>query len=121
MKLTLALLLLASACHGMDWQALASVESGNNDYAVGRANELSRYQLSLGVINEWHFDASSMTNQPYALSCAKQVLAYRLAHYTAPAGIYYEALLWRCPARVNKPTRADKDYANRVKNLAERK
>ena len=46
-KILFFLLILSSNALAMDrWTALAMLESGGNDHAVGRAGEVSRYQIS---------------------------------------------------------------------------
>jgi len=46
MKIFLLLFLLAASTQAMDrWTALAMLESGGDDHTVGRAGEISHYQI----------------------------------------------------------------------------
>lgn len=122
MKTAILIAFLALPCSGMDWTALGMIESGNDDYAVGRAGERSRYQISQKVVKEWHFDAKRLTNADYALDCAKKVMEARIASYCprpARPSDFYLALLWNCPAHRSRPSAIEADYAQRFSNLAE--
>jgi hypothetical protein len=60
------------------WPALAEIESGNNDYAVGTVGEISRYQIRPEI---WQIYSSSKhyTDQAVALRVAQKHLA-KLSH-----------------------------------------
>jgi hypothetical protein len=122
---TVALLfMLALPCCAMPvLDAIAQVESGNCDTCVGPSGEVSRYQFMSRVwLSVTHLPLSAAVNPVTASNAANQELGARIArftrsHHCAPT-IFQQALLWRCLARVDRPTAADKDYAQRVVNLA---
>ena len=66
------------------WSALAAIESGGNDHAVGRAGEVSRYQIKP---IEWRRASSAplsrATVSATALAVARRILDVRCAEFAA--------------------------------------
>ena len=101
----LALLLTAVPASAMNrWLALAQYESGNNDFAVGKAKEVSRYQIKP---REWRsmtsWPLAYATNPACSLAVARKLLDGRVAHFEkrygrSPSDKEFYAL-WNCPAR----------------------
>ena len=119
----LALLLLcALPVMGMGrFDALAQVETGGRDKAVGLAGEVSRYQISPAV---WRANSrlpiAWATNEEAALEVAVVVMAKRERQFVkrkhCKPDAFEWALLWHCPNR-KRYTAADLDYACRFCNL----
>ncbi|MGH7991266.1 MAG: hypothetical protein ACREDS_13885, partial [Limisphaerales bacterium] len=66
------------------WVALSMIESGDNDYAVGNAGEISRYQIKPQF---WH--GGDPSNAREALATARQIMhkrieAFERTHDRAP-------------------------------------
>ena len=101
--------------------ALGQIESGNNDHAVGKAGELTRYQISKAVLKEWPMLELHPECEPLARQVVIGELSHRIFHFEAQHNrqptIRETALLWHCPAHVLHPNREEKDYAERFENL----
>lgn len=87
------LLCVLCACAGntlaMDrYAALAMLESGNNDHAIGTHGEISRYQI-LPSIWRLYTDApiSCATNPVVALAITRQIMTHRIQKYWKMQGI----------------------------------
>ena len=128
MKSSLILILSTAFSLGaMDrFEALSMLESGDNDFAVGKHGEVSRYQIMPSVWRE-HTQApiSRATNGLDAGWIAMQIMdgrveVFEVSHHKQPSDFQF-ALLWHCPARVDKPTPSDVEYAKRFENLVSRK
>lgn len=117
------LFMLAMPCCAMPvLDAIAQTE-GCSDTKRGLAGEVSRYQMLPSVfVSAAHLPLSAAMNPFTARNAANQVLRTRIAGFERCHGrkptIFEQALLWHCPARVDKPTADDRDYAQRVVNLA---
>lgn len=104
------------------FEALAQLESGGNDFAVGNAGEVSRYQIMPQAWNEIPLRSiSQATNAAAARVVARniwynRVVDFQYSHQRMPTDSEW-ALLWHCPARVDHPTKGDRDYTNRFINL----
>ncbi len=83
-------------------EALGMIESGNNDRAVGKAGEISRYQIKKDIW--WKHSASpTFWDRNEAWRVAEKVLAQRMADYHRytgrapdPFDIY---VLWNAPGQ----------------------
>jgi hypothetical protein len=108
---------MATNAMAMDrWTALAMVESGGDDRFVGRAGEVSRYQ----ILPKFWTGGSPLDNQ-VALANAQQIMAVRVAafeqsHGRAPNDFEFY-VLWNAPAQVNHPHRVVAERARRFMNL----
>ena len=105
-KIVLALCLVPMLAQAMDrMAALSIIESGNNDRAVGKAGEISRYQIKK---SEWRKITRSRayTNPKVAKAVALKILAKRVAQFRAvyhrePNDFEFYAL-WNAPGQVLK-------------------
>jgi hypothetical protein len=105
------------------WAALSLIESGNNDAAIGRAGEVSRYQIKplLWVKYCPQYPVTARAN-PQAALCAAQAimrmhcLAFERRFHRPPTDFEYY-VLWNAPAQIQKPGRAVSARANRFCNL----
>lgn len=138
MKTAIIILLFAFKAFSMDrWDALAMEESGTDDSAIGQAGEVSRYQVLPEVwkrcTNSIAWDASNPaknvqlipTNPKQANFVAWLIMfqrdeQFQKTYHRAPTDLEW-ALLWKCPSRVNNPTKQKLEQAQRVANLINRK
>lgn len=108
---TIALLLATAALaihgvHGMDrLAALSMIETGNNDHVIGRAGEISRYQI---LKSEWRSVTNSTryTDPATAAAVTRQLLArreqqFRALHRRGPTPFETYAL-WNAPGQAFK-------------------
>lgn len=116
--------LILSAAHFM---ALGQIESGDNDMAVGKWGEVSRYQILPSV---WeHYASKTFThpipsNQEQAKNVAFAIWTDRIewferTHHAEPNNVELY-LLWHRPANVHSPMPKDLDLAQRFANLVDR-
>lgn len=82
MKKTLAVILCLAAwsCAAMDrFEALSMLESGDNDFAVGRSGEVSRYQILPRVWRETlpFVPLAQATNSFWSNQCALLIALHR--------------------------------------------
>ena len=109
---------------GMDrWAALSLMESGNNDAAVGRAGEVSRYQINPVLWAQYcpAGKTAARTNPQVALRVAQSIMSVRCAEFErhfhrSPTNFEYY-VLWNAPAQVHKPNRVVARRARRFCNL----
>ena len=102
---------------------LSMIESGNDDYAVGKDGEISAYQIKASI---WRDKAGGL--DPHDLRTATGIAAEiwqgRVNHFVdkhkrEPSD--EEAyLLWNCPSHVDSPHKVEWDKAVRFKNLMHR-
>src|SRR5271170_7667843 len=117
MKILFILLILSTNAFAMDrWAALAMLESGGNDRAVGRAGEVSRYQISPEL-----WPGGNPLDAGVALSNAQRIMsprtsAFEQSHGRAPDDFEFY-VLWNAPAQINHPHRAVAERALRFMNL----
>jgi len=109
---------------GMDrLAALSLVESGNNDAAIGRAGEVSRYQIKPRLWEKcgcpWPLHAR--TNPQAARCVAQAIMRGRCANFEhqfhRPPNDFEYYILWNAPAQIGKPGLAVSARANRFSNL----
>lgn len=109
---------------GMDrWSALSLIESGNDDSAIGRAGEVSRYQIKPGLWHKFGGPASRLAraNPQTALGIAQAIMRGRCADFErqfhrAPTDFEYY-ILWNAPAQINRAGRAVSERARRFSHL----
>ncbi len=117
MKILFILLILSTNALAMDrWTALSMLESGDDDHAIGRAGEVSRYQISPGL-----WPGGNPLDASVALSNARCIMAERTAafehtHGRAPDDFEFY-VLWNAPAQINHPHRIVAERARRFANL----
>jgi hypothetical protein len=115
-----ALFGLALTTHAMDrWLALSMIESGDNDYAVGNAGEISRYQ-----IKPEFWPGGDPSDAHTALATARQIMRARVetferVHNRAPNDCEFY-ILWNAPGQVDHPRAAVRERARRFENLIQR-
>jgi hypothetical protein len=117
MKILFILLIMSANALAMDrWTALAMLESGDNDHAIGRAGEVSRYQIRPEL-----WPGGNPLNTRVALANAQLIMSSRVAefeqtHGRAPDDFEFY-VLWNAPAEINHPHRAVAERARRFANL----
>ena len=105
------------------WEALSLLESGNNDNAIGRAGEVSRFQIKPVLWEKYGrpYPVSARTNPQAALRAARAIMDARVGqferHYHRPPTDFEYYVLWNAPAQLGKPSRAVSARANRYCNL----
>ena len=124
--LAAALLLLTASAHGMDrLDALWMIETGGNDWTVGKAGEISRYQVKADL---WQSvtDSRDYTSPKIARTVAIKVMDQRIKEFDAlykrqPTNFEYYAL-WNAPnqAMNGHLTRAVAERCKRFSNLCSR-
>jgi hypothetical protein len=117
MKFLFILLMMSGSALAMDrWTALAMLESGDNDRTIGRAGEVSRYQIRPELWRGGNpFDAD------VALANAQRIMesrttAFEQSHGRGPDDFEFY-VLWNAPAEINHPHRVVADRARRFVNL----
>jgi hypothetical protein len=104
------------------FQALAMVESGDNDFARGEHREVSRYQILPRV---WRsatdLPFSAATNPLTARAVAGIVITKRwnwfVARYNRKPTLFEWYYLWNCPRQVMHPSCVERERAQRFVNL----
>ena len=125
MRTILILLLVPMAAFSMDrLSALSLIESANNDRAVGRKGEISRYQI---IEREWRSVTPSTQYRDPAL--AKQVtltlIERRLGRFQETYGRrptdFELSALWNAPAQIlnHRVSTTVADRAHRFANLCQ--
>jgi hypothetical protein len=117
MKILFILLILSTNALAMDrWTALAMLESGDDDRAVGRVGEISRYQIRPEL-----WPGGNPLDTRIALANARRIMSVRVAafeqsHGRAPDDFEFY-VLWNAPAQINHPHRIVAERARRFVNL----
>lgn len=128
-KVSLLVFALAAMClssAAMDrWEALSQVESGDNDKAVGKRGEISRYQILPDVWAAFAPDKANWQNPKDALAVAKDAMKKRCAEFEqtfhrAPTDFEFY-VLWNAPAQIERPGSVVKERATRFCNLLSKK
>ncbi len=117
MKILLLLFTLTVNAPAMDrWTALAMLESGGDDHTVGRAGEISRYQIRRGLWPGGNpLDPRvALVNARYLMSL--RVTAFEQSHRRAPDDFEFY-ILWNAPAQIDHPSYAVAERARRFMNL----
>jgi hypothetical protein len=125
MKTVLLLVLVPALCSGMDrLSALSMIETGNNDRMVGKAGEISRYQI---LRCEWRSvtKSANYTNPDVARTVAlrileRRILAFRATFKRSPTHAEFYAL-WNAPQRImeGRLSRRVVERCQRFANLCE--
>ena len=125
--LALVFLLCVSRADAMErFAALSMLESGDDDFAVGRYSEISRYQIRPEIWQQvTSTPVSQATNAAVALGVAQAVAAkccqdFQKQHGRPPSD-YEFYILWNAPAQVDNPSRAVRARAERFANLVQRR
>jgi hypothetical protein len=117
MKTLMLLVFLTASAQAMDrWTALAMLESGGDDHTIGRAGEISRYQIRQ---NLW--PGGNPLDSRVSLANARLIMAARVAgferfHGRAPDDFEFY-VLWNAPAQFNHPHQVVVERARRFVNL----
>jgi hypothetical protein len=124
-KLSMVVFALAGICFGsaaMDrWAALSQIESGDNDKAVGKRGEISRYQILPDVWAAFAPDKANWENPKDALAVAKETMKKRCADFEqsfhrGPTDFEFY-VLWNAPAQIERPGSVVTERAKRFCNL----
>jgi|ERR1044071_3623830 hypothetical protein len=108
--------------HGMDrWSALSQIESGDNDRAVGRAGEVSRYQIKPKVWQVYAPLQADWQKPQDSLAVVKDAMearcrAFERSFHRRPTDFEFY-ILWNAPAQIKHPTKAVTERAKRFSNL----
>lgn len=123
--LAFVLVLCPMMSFGMDrLSALSMIETGNNDRMVGRAGEISRYQI---LKREWRSVTNSTRYQDPATAKAvtlklidRRVQAFQATYNRPPTNFEFYAL-WNAPAQVleGRVSRVVAERCTRYANLCE--
>lgn len=117
MKILLLLLCMSVNARAIDrWTALAMLESGDDDKAVGHAGEISHYQIRRDL-----WPGGNPLDPRVALANARRIMsareaAFELSHGRAPDDFEFY-VLWNAPAQINHPTPVVAERARRFVNL----
>lgn len=124
-KLALLFVLCPMMSFGMDrLSALSMIETGNNDRMVGRAGEISRYQI---LKREWRSVTSSTRYSDPEVAKAvtltlvdRRVQAFQSTYNRPPTNFEFYAL-WNAPGQVlhRKVSRTVAERCRRYANLCE--
>jgi hypothetical protein len=124
-KTMLLALALAGVCFGvaaMDrWAALSQIESGDNDKAIGKKGEISRYQILPDIWTAFAAEDANWENPKDALVVAKEAMKKRCADFEqtfhrAPNDFEFY-VLWNAPAQIERPGTVVSERAKRFCNL----
>ena len=124
-KVALLVFALAGVCFGsaaMDrWAALSQIESGDNDKAIGKRGEISRYQILPDVWAAFAPDKANWENPKDALAVAKETMKKRCrdfeqSFHRAPTDFEFY-VLWNAPAQIERPGSTVTERAKRFCNL----
>jgi len=97
--------------------ALGQLESGNNDFAKGRANEISRYQCLPRVWREaTALPYSAATNPETAKTVVRCIIWNRTGFDLPELTPRQVAVAWHCP-NAKHLNREQRDYVTRFENL----
>ena len=125
MRFKLAMCALAAlgvvvSASGMNrWDALSMLETGNDDSAVGRCGEISRYQIRAEL-----WPGGNPQNAHAALAVARNIMQSRTqefqrTHGRTPSDFEFY-VLWNAPAQVDHPVSCVVERAQRFVNLVHR-
>jgi hypothetical protein len=120
-----AAVLLAGVClrlQGMDrWSALSQIESGNNDRAVGRAGEISRYQIKPRIWERYAPLKADWEKPQDSLEVVKDAMQARCRAFERsfhrPPDDFEFYVLWNAPAQIRRPAKSVSERAKRFRNL----
>ena len=125
MKFKLAMCALAAlgvvcSASGMNrWKALSMLESGDNDYAIGRCGEISRFQIRAQL-----WPGGDPRDAAAALIVARNIMHARISQFEEthgrPPTNFEFYVLWNAPAEVDHPVPCVVERAQRFVNLVGR-
>ncbi len=103
MKLALLICVLPMVTFGMDrLAALSMIETGDNDHMVGRAGEISRYQILKrewqSVTNSTRYTDPTTAKAVALILVEKRTQAFQAAHQRPPTNYEFYAL-WNAPSQ----------------------
>ena len=103
------------------WSALSQIESGDNDRAIGRAGEVSRYQILPEVWGRFADRNAKWENSKEALGVAKEAMQERCdgverSNQRPPTDFEFY-VLWNAPGQIQRPSAAVAERAQRFCNL----
>ena len=126
-SLALAILLCVSRANAIErFAALSMLESGDDDFALGKYLEISRYQIRPGVWQQvTSVPVCQATNSVVALGVAQAVAAkccqdFERLHGRPPTDFEFY-VMWNAPAQIDNPSRAVRERAKRFVNLIQKK
>ena len=123
-----AALFLLGVClqlQAMDrWSALSQIESGDNDRAIGRAGEISRYQIKPKIWRRYAPLSADWQKPQDSLAVVKDAMQARCqdferSFHRSPTDFEFY-VLWNAPAQIRHPTKSVSDRAKRFSNLITR-
>ena len=89
------------------WSALAMLESGSNDRTIGRAGEVSRYQIKPALWSTALARGDNPVNPRAALTVAQAIMNERCAaferRYRRPPNDFEFYVLWNAPSQLIGP------------------
>ena len=116
----LAALGVVVSASGMNrWEALSMLETGNDDSAIGRCGEISRFQIRAEL-----WPGGNPQNAQAALGVARNIMQARVqrfvqTHGRSPTNFEFY-VLWNAPAEIDHPVPCVAERARRFANLVER-
>ena len=116
-------LAFATKAGAMDrFTALSQIESGDNDFAVGQAGEISRYQIRRELWRRLtHLPLSQATNSVVAFNVAKAIALARSENfrqqYNRPPTDLEFYILWNAPGEIDHPSHRVRSRAELYANL----
>ncbi len=113
------LTLICLAAPAMDrWLALAMIESGEDDRAVGRDGEVSRFQIRSEL-----WPGGDPRNAKDALVAAQKIMQPRLEEFqknhSRAATDFEFYMLWNAPAQIDHPSSTVAERARRFSDLVQ--
>lgn len=128
MKTLTSILVMASLnCFGVDWNALWQLEGACRPNEVGVTGDLGFMQIKPSVFSEYARKGEKWYVEADNRRVAARIMDDRKRRYKSsqqPSGAilghgndFGDAILWRCPSRINRPTSQDIDFATRYENL----
>lgn len=126
MKIAMFLTLVPMFSFGMDrMAALSMLETGDRDYVVGGAGEISRYQIRK---SEWHSVTNSTRYTDPATASAvtvqlieRRVENFRATYHRSPTNFEFYGL-WNAPSQVleGRMSRTVAERCRRYSNLCDK-
>jgi hypothetical protein len=103
------------------WAALSQIESGDNDRAVGRQGEVSRFQILPEVWRRYAPQRANCRRPDDALSVAKVAMrercdAFERRFHRSPNDLEFY-VLWNAPSQLPRPSKTVFQRAQRFQNL----
>lgn len=103
------------------YAALAMLESGNNDFAIGTHGEISRYQILPSVAVAYNRRLKHFQNRTFALSITRRIMASRCHAFSMdfnclPTDFQFY-ILWNAPGEISYPSKKVIARAQRFANL----